>query len=215
MNSTAHHRQSRPRGRPEASSHSDVREQILSAAERLFATQGFAATTVRQLAEEVGVNPAMVHYYFGSKTALLEAVMASVLEPMAGSIAALDSSDEFRLEKFTALLFAVMTDHPHMPQLITREVFLPGGHLQAEFLEKFAPRLGGRLPGLLSQQQKAGRMSTELEPGITALLVLAMCFFPFIARPAVETGLGVRLDKNGINRLSRHVTQVLDRGIFT
>ena len=48
-----------------------MREHILDAAEELFAQQGFAATPVREIAEKVNVNPAMIHYYFGSKRALL------------------------------------------------------------------------------------------------------------------------------------------------
>ena len=215
MSSTVKPRSSRPRGRPGPSATSDVRELILSASERLFALQGFSATTIRQIADEVNVNPAMVHYYFGSKSALLEAVMVSVLEPLAGSIASLGKTSEFKLQDFTTLLFGMLAKHPHMPQLITREVFLPGGVLQEGFLGKFAPRLGGRLPGILEQQKKAGLVRTDLDTDITALLILALCFFPFIAKPAAEIALGVRLDEPGMRRLSRHVTSVLERGIMS
>ena len=48
--------------------------QIIESAENLFAKKGYEATTVRNIAEEAGINIAMISYYFGSKEKLLEAV---------------------------------------------------------------------------------------------------------------------------------------------
>ncbi|MBS1928899.1 MAG: TetR/AcrR family transcriptional regulator [Chitinophagaceae bacterium] len=47
---------------------------ILNQAEKLFAKNGYDATTVRDIAEAAGVNLAMISYYFGSKEKLLEAL---------------------------------------------------------------------------------------------------------------------------------------------
>lgn len=48
--------------------------QIIETSERLFAQKGFDATSVRDIAEEAGINVAMISYYFGSKEKLMEAV---------------------------------------------------------------------------------------------------------------------------------------------
>jgi hypothetical protein len=90
---------------------------------------------------------------------------------------------------------------------------LPGGELQAEFLTHFAPRLGGRLPGILRREQDEGRLAAEFDPQIMALLVLSLCVFPFIARPAAETVLGIRYDSDGLQALSEHVAGLLERGL--
>lgn len=47
---------------------------ILEAAEKLFASQGFHGTSVRDIAQEADVNIAMISYYFGSKEKLIEAI---------------------------------------------------------------------------------------------------------------------------------------------
>lgn len=52
-----------------------TKERILDTAERLFAAQGYAATSLRGIIAEAGVNLAAVHYHFHSKEALLEAVI--------------------------------------------------------------------------------------------------------------------------------------------
>lgn len=57
-----------------------TQEKILNAAEALFAEQGFEQTSLRQITTEAEVNLASVNYHFGSKKALIQAVMARYLE---------------------------------------------------------------------------------------------------------------------------------------
>lgn len=60
----------------------DTKEQILDVAERLFADRGFHATALRDITSEAGVNLASVNYHFGSKEALLAAVLERRLSPI-------------------------------------------------------------------------------------------------------------------------------------
>lgn len=59
-----------------------TRERLLDAAERLFAEQGVARTSLRQLTAEAGANLAAVHYHFGSKLELVRAVFERRLDPL-------------------------------------------------------------------------------------------------------------------------------------
>ena len=54
--------------------YSEKQIQIIEAAEKLFSENGFDGTSVRDIAEEAGVNLAMISYYFGSKEKLMEAI---------------------------------------------------------------------------------------------------------------------------------------------
>lgn len=65
------------RGRPrktKASAAGETREAILNAAEDLFSKHGFYGVTIREVAREAGVDTALVHYYFGAKKELFDAV---------------------------------------------------------------------------------------------------------------------------------------------
>ena len=84
----------RPRGRPVANDQQGLKAQILDTAEELFAENGYAATSIRRIADSVGVNPALVHYYFGNKKALLQKVMERSLEPLGHAIATMKSGDD-------------------------------------------------------------------------------------------------------------------------
>ncbi|SRR5579885_1477865 len=58
-----------------------TKDRILDAAERLFAEQGYSATSLRSIIAAAGVNLAAVHYHFHSKESLLEAVILRRAEP--------------------------------------------------------------------------------------------------------------------------------------
>src|SRR5262245_30849608 len=59
-----------------------TKEKILDTAESLFMEHGFEATERRQLTSAAGVNLAAVHYHFGSKEELFQAVLTRRLDPM-------------------------------------------------------------------------------------------------------------------------------------
>ncbi len=63
-------------------SEADTRIAILDAAERLIAERGFAATSVREIIREAGVNTAAVHYHFGSRDGLVAALIRRRADPV-------------------------------------------------------------------------------------------------------------------------------------
>jgi AcrR family transcriptional regulator len=75
-----------------------TKDRILDAAEKLFADQGFTATSLRAITTEAGVNLAAVNYHFGSKDGLMEAVFERRLAPLnqerISLLDALEASDE-------------------------------------------------------------------------------------------------------------------------
>ena len=60
----------------------DTKERILDAAEHLFADNGFAPTSLRNITAEAGVNLAAVNYHFGSKEALIGDVFSRRVGPI-------------------------------------------------------------------------------------------------------------------------------------
>ena len=60
----------------------ETRERILDVAERLFANAGFVSTSLRDITAEAGVNLAAVNYHFGTKEALLGAILERRIRPL-------------------------------------------------------------------------------------------------------------------------------------
>jgi AcrR family transcriptional regulator len=74
----------RPRARPRTGRRpgiSDTRERILAAAREAFAERGYAGATMRGIANDAGVDAALVVHFFGSKPALLEAAIEWPFDP--------------------------------------------------------------------------------------------------------------------------------------
>lgn len=67
-------------GRPPGPS--DTRDRILTSARELFARNGIDKTSIRSIAAAAGVDPALVHHYFGTKTQLFAAAIHIPIDPM-------------------------------------------------------------------------------------------------------------------------------------
>lgn len=203
----------RPRGRPTDIKSGEFQTSLLNSAELLFAENGYAATSVRSVADRAGVNPALVHYYFGTKHDLLMAVIDRALQPLADGISAIRTTGAGHLEDFAELFFNMAAEHPAMPKLITREVLLSSGETKEIFARDYAPRIGGALPALLSKEQKDGRINAEYDPGAASLMLLSLCIFPFIARPVAEPVLGIKYNKQGLQDYLQQMTTLLIKGM--
>lgn len=59
-----------------------TRSELLDAAERVFAREGFEGASLREIMRDAGANPAAVHYHFGGKDGLLEHVLDRVVAPI-------------------------------------------------------------------------------------------------------------------------------------
>ena len=96
---TTARRQRRP-GRPEGQTH--LADDILNTAEVLFAELGYAGTTLRQVAEKLGVSPAMIAYYFQNKDNLFRSVFTRrglrISKQRMERLAALEAAGDYRAE---------------------------------------------------------------------------------------------------------------------
>ena len=86
---------------------SGTRERILTAARDAFAGEGYDRATIRSIAAAAGVDPALVHHYFGTKEDLSTAVVA--LPGAAGEVAAaiVAGGREGAGERITRLFFTI------------------------------------------------------------------------------------------------------------
>lgn len=143
-----------------------TKHRILDAAERLFAENGFDATSLRAIITEAGVNLAAIHYHYRSKEALLEAVMVRRIGPVnAERVARLDACEhdagesgpalEAVLEAFIAPTVPVGHLAPQFAKLMGRILANEGGHLPVlmkkvfpEFLSRFVKALQRAQPDL-------------------------------------------------------------------
>ncbi|MGB0732971.1 MAG: TetR/AcrR family transcriptional regulator [Pontibacterium sp.] len=140
-------------------SHKKTAGSIVRAAEELFAENGFAETTVRQITAKADVNLAAVNYHFGSKQGLVLAVAEKCLVPLChyvetGLNERLSGSEhrvslEEALEILMRSLLMVNRDNDQALSVFMRLLELAYMRNQEELRDFLIARYGQRFQGLL------------------------------------------------------------------
>jgi AcrR family transcriptional regulator len=103
-------RAGRPRHRPESASGVPARDQILDAAAALFTERGFAATTTRMIAEQVGIRQASLYYHFATKDELLGELLAASVRPSLQAVERIEALVPAQVSAAAALYAGAVAD---------------------------------------------------------------------------------------------------------
>ncbi len=107
---------------------------ILAAAEDLFAEKGFEGTTLRDVADRVGIRIPSLYNHFASKEALYGAVLERGLSPILEMLSKL-----IEPRAVVEWIVAVLDAQPHLPLLLLRETLSGGQRLTPELRDWIAP----------------------------------------------------------------------------
>lgn len=201
-------------GRP-AGAGPDLRERLLDAATACFARKGIAATSLRAIADEAGVNPALLHYYFGDKAQLQDAMVEERVMPAFGALR--DSlqahGDEVAgvIAGFVRGIGEVIARHPWLPALWVREVLCEGGALRSLLLDRLAPQLPQMLAARFAAAQRAGQLNPDLDPRLLVVSLVGLTLFPAAGAPIWRQMFDAGdLDADAMRD---HTIALLDRGV--
>ena len=120
-----------------------TRDRILDAAEALFAERGFAGTSVRDIASNVGLTAASLYNHFPSKDALYAAVLERGIRPLIELLRDRPSGPPApdAAEQLVAAVMEHLASRPRLPRLIYHEVVAGGGHIAELTRDWVAPAL--------------------------------------------------------------------------
>ena len=149
----------RPRsGRGRRPGAPDTRAEILRAARELFAERGLAGTSVRGVAAGAGVDPSLVHHYFGSKDDLFMAALELPVDPRALLAPVLAGGAERAGEHLLQVLIGAWDDPENQPSLLGlfRSAMEPAG--DRRMTEGFLPLVIGPMGESLGLDRPEARM---------------------------------------------------------
>ncbi|QDH69407.1 TetR/AcrR family transcriptional regulator [Marilutibacter alkalisoli] len=193
----------------------DQRERVLDAAIACYVEHGIAATTLRRIADHAGVNPALLHYYFGDKAQLREAMVNERLLPALAGLRerlARDGNDVAGLVGgFVQGIGVVMAEHPWLPSLWVREVLCEGGALRDVLLERIGPQVPLMMAGRFAEAQRQGRLNADLDPRLLMVSLVGLTMFP-IASASLWRSL-FDADDLDFEALRAHTLTLLERGL--
>ena len=185
----------------------DTEQRILDAAHTVFLRRGTAGARMQEIAKEADVNSALLHYYFRSKARLAEAVFhraAMQLMPAVIRILGSDAELETKVEQVVDVELQQLQKTPYLPGYILSELTHHPERVRQLFstVTGLTPtEIGGRVFKVLGAQINArvrARRMHPIAPEQFAVNLLALCVFPFAARPMVMALAG--FDQAGFNQ---------------
>ena len=209
----------RTRGRPSARAAgtpgADLRARLLDAAIARFAVKGIAATSLRDIATEAGVTPALLHYYFGDKAQLQDAVIEERLIPLFADLRAplQQAGDDIAalVAGFVVGIGRLIERHPWLPSLWVREVLSEGGALRDLLLGRMAPQVPLLLAQRFAAAQREGRLNPDLDPRLLVVSLIGLTMFPAAGAPIWRRIFDA--DDLNADALRLHTLALLDRGL--
>lgn len=167
-------------------------EKIFLSARKVFQKKGFAGARMQEIADEAGINKAMLHYCFKNKESLFEAVFMNAFGQLAPQINQIFNSEDTlfgKIEKFTENYISFVIENPYMPQFIVQEL-----NNNPEFAQKLLHH-----PNRPNPQNLIVQINKEIELGIIkpihpkqlVLDIISMTVFPFAAQIMVRGIVGI------------------------
>jgi len=155
-------------------------EKIKEAARKVFMRKGFSATRTRDIAEEAGINLALLNYYFRSKQRLFEEVMQEKIQKLLGTLVPIMNDAELTLEEkiegIVSHYIDVLSANPDLPLFVLNELGK----------NNFSIVKNANLDKVISQSSFVKQLRerrNDLNPVHFIISIFGMIIFPFVARP--------------------------------
>ena len=182
-----------------------TRAEIVAAAERHFAEQGFEATRLDDIADDVGIRRAAIFYHFGDKQELYAAVLDEVFRDWKEALPTGGSAAQ-RIEASLTGWIDFVAQRPNVARLILREAanaqpglvtpFMRAGRASVEWFRS-----------LIDAGVAAGELKPMIEPHRFMSLMGAITVFHFAAMPWLT--LHVSVDPWSRSELEKHKREIL------
>jgi len=155
-------------------------EKIKDAARKVFTQKGYVATRTRDIAEEAGINLALLNYYFRSKEKLFQLIMAEKLQQLFSVVLPIVNNDDLSLEEKLETLsenyINLLMENPDLPFFVISEIRAN----PESFKNKIQVQKVLRESSLVRQLREK---RPDVEPVHFIVSLLGMTIFPFVAKP--------------------------------
>jgi len=164
----------------------DTEQIILNAAKEVFFKKGYDGARMQEIADEAGMNKALLHYYFRSKDKLFEAIfndafqrfVPKMVEKMISNI-----SFEEKIEAFVDNYITVIMEVPQIPIFILTEI-----NRNPERIVGMMKKVGMQPEVIIAGIQNdidEGKI-IDINPRHLLINILALCVFPFAGKPLMQ-----------------------------
>ena len=166
-----------------------TKEKIVQAAQKVFIRKGMDGARMQEIADEAGINKALLHYYFHSKEQLFNELFYGILSRLIPGLIRIFQTDQPFMDKIVAIVSeydAFMSKNPFLPQFVFREI-----NRDPDQLARFMSDQGldfERVEQMIDREVKMGHIRSISFPHLFAN-VMGMIVMPYIGRPLFQRKL--------------------------
>lgn len=164
------------------------REKLLEVATELFAQKGYAAVSIRELAQSARANSAMISYYFGGKEGLYREVLEKQFSALADAVVEATSIHDTapeRFRRFSQALLSINLGSPHWLRLYYAELCSPTSCYDA-IIKKHVRRIADTGAGIIDAGITSGEFREDIKPTYASMAMAGMIHYFFLVRPLAE-----------------------------
>lgn len=181
-------------------------QKIISAADNLFTQKGYAATKTREIADEAGVNLALLNYYFGSKENLYKKVVHEKFKMLLGAIGPVLSDEtvsiEDKIKSITGNYTKLLLENEELPIFILNELTV-----NKELFKDITQNARQIAQPVIDNQLKERNFKMSASDIIVNTLSLTM--FPFVAKPLIVSS-GLVKEEEFVGFVSERKEKILE-----
>lgn len=166
-------------------------EKILAAAHKVFTTKGMAGARMQDIADEAGINKALLHYYFKDKDKLFETIFMAEAHKFFPKINAIFQSDDplfEKIEKFVNEYIDEMQQNPYLPWFVLNEVNRDPERFMRRVLGNENKPKPAKFLEQIEKEVKKGTIK-RISPQHLLMNLISMTIFPFVAKPMIKRNL--------------------------
>jgi len=168
-------------------------EKILTAASKVFTRKGMAGARMQDIANEAGINKALLHYYFRDKDKLFEVVFMKEAQKFFPKINAIFNSDDpifEKIEKFVGDYIDVIQENPYLPLFVLGEMNKNPDGFYRKMKHEFDFPKPDKFLMQINREIKEGRIK-PIHPLQLLMNLISGTIFPFMARPIFQLHIGL------------------------
>jgi len=188
-------------------------EKIYEAARKVFILKGMEGARMQEIADEAGMNKALLHYYFRNKENLFKAVFKDIFTKFFAKLKDTLLSGATTREKLTVFIdnyIDLITANPYVPSFIINEINRDPKVLSSLMFENFMEP-AKVLKLFFNEVESANKSVVDPRHILTSLM--GMLVFPFVARPILQMVL-FQDDKVAYNNFLEERKEVVKNMMF-
>ena len=167
-------------------------EKILAAAKKVFMQKGMTGARMQDIADEAGINKAMLHHYFRNKEKLLEMIFREAAHKLFPKINLIFDSQAGvfeKIEQFCEEYLTTLIENPYLVMFVMNEVHQNPDYFLKNIWVKDRPQPYKFLEQI-EKEVKKGTIK-KISPLQLLMNLISMCAFPFISQPVFQFQLGL------------------------